>query len=196
MIAEVRQSIATLILKSTKGTNLARWRHVTRFDLDWNERVALIGSLIAPESVVLEFGAGRQILQSLLPQTCTYIASDVIPRNEKTFVCDLNASNLPTLPLHDTAVFSGVLEYIHDVPRVLDHLMASTEVIIPSYAPCRHRNISTRYRRLVHGWVNAYTKSEFEQLFETRGYRREAELPWKSQFIWRFRKVANNVIHS
>ena len=96
---------------------------------------------------------------------------------------------LVALPKHDTAVFSGVLEYVHDVARVVEHLRdSSTEAIVASYASCEQRSISGRLRRLANGWVNAFSKAEFVQLFETCGWRQETEVKWNSQYIWRFRK--------
>jgi hypothetical protein len=188
MLAEVRQCIATLVRKSANLTDTKRWGQVSRLDADWNQRTTIIASLIPPNTTVLEFGAGCQMLQSLLPETCIYIASDVVPRTETTFVCDLNAPNLPTLPQHETAVFSGVLEYIHDVTRAIDYLRNSTGTVVVSYVPYSERGFSGRLRRLTNGWVNAYSKSEFEQLFEKRGWRRDAEVKWNNQYIWRFAK--------
>src|SRR5262245_3702226 len=107
MLAEFRQFIATLIRKTKRTTDYQRWRQVSRLDADWSQRLTVVASLIAPNSRVLEFGAGRQILRALLPSTCTYVPSDLVSRSEDTFICDLNAASLPKFPEHDTAVFSG-----------------------------------------------------------------------------------------
>lgn len=187
-VAEIRQCFATLLRTAFGSSHVSRWRQSTRLDQDWNERTAMIASLIEDKSTVLEFGAGSQMLRTALPDSCTYIASDIVARNEQTVVCDLNAASFPDIPRHDVAVFSGVLEYIFDVGRVIQHLSQTTKVIVVSYAPCTERTLSNRYRRLVNGWVNAYGKPEFEQVFQDCGYRSDRELKWQNQYIWRFRR--------
>jgi len=99
-----------------------RWRDLDNHDIAWDKRTRNIAALIAPDSNVIEFGAGRRQLPRWLPPRCGYIASDIVARGEQTLVCDLNKRPLPSLP-HQTsvqvAVFSGVLEYVADLPGVI-----------------------------------------------------------------------------
>jgi hypothetical protein len=144
--------------------------------------------MIEPGSAVIEFGAGRLVLADLLPNGCTYTPSDIVDRGRGTIVCDLNASTLPNFGTHDVAVFSGVLEYVHDVPRLVAHLTKSVDVIITSYAATDR---GRRRNRRAMGWVNDYTDSEFTELFEAANFRKTDTNAWNSQVIYKFQRGSN-----
>jgi phospholipid N-methyltransferase len=101
----------------------ARWKSSGSLMPEWNERTKLMASMVAPNSSVLEFGSGDERLKEWLPEGCTYQPSDMLARSEQTLVCDLN-QDFPNLEGRhfDVIVFSGVLEYIHDIPRLLKGL--------------------------------------------------------------------------
>jgi hypothetical protein len=91
---------------------------------------------------------------------------------------------LPPFPRHDIAVFGGVLEYVHDVPRVISHLSNFVEAIIASYAVTD----SNKENRRGKGWVNDFSSSDILGLFEAAGFRMDCEDRWGSQPIYRFRQ--------
>lgn len=131
---------------------------------------------------VIEFGAGKMILKDNLPSGCTYTPSDIVDRGDSTLVCDLNGAELPDLPPHDIAIFSGVLEYINDVPRLIAHLAPKVHTIIASYAI-----VETNQRnRRAKGWVNDYDAKQFIAIFVTCGYTLEVSEAWHSQMIFKF----------
>lgn len=155
-----------------------RWRDLDNHDIAWDKRTRNIAALIAPDSNVIEFGAGRRQLPRWLPPRCGYIASDIVARGEQTLVCDLNKRPLPSLP-HQTsvqvAVFSGVLEYVADLPGVISWLATQVDQVIASYncitpADTVAARIRAAAARLSAGWVNGFTQAEFIASFDKAGF--------------------------
>ncbi len=171
-------------LKLFKKSDKQRWADENNLHANWDERSRKLAEMIAPRSVVLEFGAGRLEFQHFLAEGCTYIPSDIVARNEQTFVCDLNDKTLPDFPDHQVAVFSGVLEYIFNLERLIQKLAANQSKIVCSYA-CLQNPTEKKYR-LEQGWVNALTKEQFLKLFTKEGYRLIAEEEWDKQHLFSF----------
>ena len=147
-------------------------------------RTKQIYGLIEPGSSVIEFGAGRLVLKAFLPKGCDYTPTDLVDRGEGTIVCDLNGTSLPEPRPYDVAVFSGVLEYVVDVPRLISHLSKSVEVIIASYVVAQSNRVSRR----AHGWVIDYTSAQFVEVFENARFCCDHSEEWTSQVIYKFRK--------
>jgi hypothetical protein len=104
-------------------------------------------------------------------------------------VCDLNAKELPDFPRHDVAVFSGVLEYVNDVPRLVSNLSRRVGMIVASYAGTdEHSDIKERRSS---GWVNDYSSSSFREIFTESNFRFDQMVNWRSQRIYRFVQEAN-----
>lgn len=172
-----------------------RWTNLTNFEIWWDARTEKIARLIPPHSRVIEFGAGRQQLEKLLDPTCTYVPSDLVDRGPGTFVCDLSRRPLPDLS-HlnvDTAVFGGVLEYIHDLESLAEWLARYVSVCVASYAyASRSRGIvqrlQDRFNRFYYGYMNSYREEELVDLFQRAGFRCIARDPWISQCVFLFVK--------
>ena len=124
------------------------------------------------------------VLKDFLPRGCAYTPSDLVDRGPGTLVCNLNSRMLPPIPRHDVAVFGGVLEYVHDVPRLISHLSNSVEIIVTSYAVTD----SNPENRRGNGWVNDLSSSDILALFEAAGFRLDREDHWGSQSVYRFRR--------
>lgn len=108
----------TTIKKSQKQSDISRWSQEKSLFSSWDERTQLLANHILPESKVFEFGAAHLVLNEMIPKGCVYLHSDIVKRNEKTLVVDLN-KNLPELPQVDYIIFSGVLEYIFEVKNLI-----------------------------------------------------------------------------
>ena len=168
-------------------SNHRKWTSVDNLSPDWDSRTELIATLIPAGSSVLEFGAGRMVLKRCLPKGCSYTPSDLVDRGAGTLVCDLNAKLLPHFARHDIAVFSGVLEYVNDVPRLLSHLSKSVDVIIASYGSTDF--VPETPRRRFYGWVNDYSSNEFLNLFAEAGFSCRELMTWReAQIVGRFLK--------
>lgn len=140
-----------------------------------------MGALVSAGDSILEFGAGRMVLRDHIPPGCAYTPSDIVDRGAGTVVCDLNGP-LPDFAPHDVAVFSGVLEYVNNVPRLIEHLADVAKTIVVSYAVVD----SNPDGRRSHGWVNDYTSEQFVSLFSRAGFVCDHEEMWKTQKIFRF----------
>lgn len=182
----LRNLLRTTLLKHRHPSDMARWQAKGSLSLEWEPRTRLLASLVPAGSSVLEFGAGRMTLAQFLPEGCRYTPSDIVERGPGTIVCDLNAPDLPDFPSHDVAVFSGVLEYVNDVPRLIAHLTPVIGVFILSYAILEtHTN---RINRRASGWVNDYDSSSLEGIFRQNGYHPDHVEMWRSQKVYRFVK--------
>jgi hypothetical protein len=183
----LQHGIKTVVRRLGGRSDTERWQNESHLSTDWDSRTRQIAALIAPGAAVLEFGAGRQALRLVLPDSCTYTPSDLVDRGAGTIVCDLNSAALPTFPNHDVAVFGGVLEYVNDVPRLVSHLSGSVSEIIASYAVA-DRSDRKRMKRRAAGWVNDYDSIEFKDIFARQGFHCDFTETWRSQHIYRFTK--------
>jgi methyltransferase family protein len=171
----------TLLLKNAKKSDLQRWANEANLSKAWDGRTKMLASFLDPGSRVLEFGAGRMELARYLPNHCVYIPSDIVDRGNNTFVCDLNAQRLPPLPEHDVAVFSGVLEYVHDVRRLVAYLHEYCNTIAASYATTDFPQQKQTLTRRKHGWVNDYDGAALNRLFSSQGFECAQTLVWENQ---------------
>ena len=171
-----------------KKTDRERWTDPRSFHADWEPRTEKIAALIPKNTRVIEFGAANRLLERYLDPSCTYTPSDMVDRGPGTIICDLNERPLPDLgaDVYDVAVTIGVLEYMRDLPSVLDWLTQYVDVCVLAYAPVK----SSRYsplavieavRRLRHGWMNNYREQAFQSLFRERGFDLVRGEDWEAQ---------------
>jgi hypothetical protein len=194
------KSISTLRRKLLHEADRDRWMNADSFCPEWGERAKMIAGFVPRESRVIEFGAGLRQLQSYLDPSCTYVASDLSSRGQDTLILDLEKRPLPELPrdLFDVAVFSGVLEYVSDVPGVVSWVCQYVTTCILSYE-CEPRpdNVYGRliqtWNRAALGWVNAYTEEDLKGLFTRVGFFCARQTLWRaldgSEPIFVFRKA-------
>ncbi|RYM07980.1 hypothetical protein [Sphingobium cupriresistens] len=76
---------------------------------------------------------------------------------------------MPPLPRANAAFFSGALEYVIDLDRLLDAVSNVYHVVVCSYAGTNNAPDRVPARRRG-GWVNDLKISEVIALFETRDY--------------------------
>jgi hypothetical protein len=181
---KVMADLTARFLRKTGKSDYRRWREADNLSPLWDARTQKIADMIPAGKSVLEFGAGRMVLAKMLKQPSRYTPSDLVDRGPGTIVCDLNARPLPHLPKHDVAVFSGVLEYVNDVPSFLEHLAPSVIEVIASYAVLEKNATGRR----AGGWVNDYTAAQFLAVFEDAGFKPVESLDWENQVIHRFIK--------
>lgn len=189
----------TLTTRVFSKPDTARWSDLQNFDVDWQPRTEMIAQLIPDGLTVLEFGAGRRHLEALLPESNTYVASDLVSRGSDTFICDLNSRPLPELGhlAPDVAVFAGVLEYVANLKDVTDWLATNVGLCITSYN-CATSQARTKgrfketWRRLNSGWVNSYSHEELVTLFSKSGFTCTSAAVWTAggdrEKIFRFER--------
>ena len=129
-----------------------RWLKRESYAPGWNKRTEIIASLIRPGESVLELGCGLMWLRQCLPPGCIYTPSDMTDIHGAEMIIDLNAPVLPEIQFYDVAVMGGVLEYIHDVPKIIHWLSARIKALIFSYATYnRFYSFEDKFRSS-HGW--------------------------------------------
>ena len=142
-------------------TDYSRWANARSIYSSWEPRTEMAADLVPNHSRVIEFGAARRALEKYLDPSCVYTASDLVDRGLGTIVCDLNERPLPDLgaDAYDVAVLMGVLEYVRDMPSVIDWLAQHFSVCVLSYACAKANGHRVRGRfenigRLNKGWMN------------------------------------------
>ena len=167
------RGVATIFRK----TDYRRWSEGSSFEASWEPRTRRAAELVPNCSRVIEFGAGKRRLEQYLDRSCTYVPSDMVDRGPGTIVCDLNERPLPDLGAggYDVAVILGVLEYLRDVPEVLDWLAKQIQVCVVSYVCVENKRYSLRrmrqtLSRLRAGWMNNYDEDHLRALFQERGF--------------------------
>jgi len=174
-----------IIAALRQKTDYRRWADTRNLYSSWEPRTERAAALVPNNSRVIEFGAGNRVLERYLDPSCRYVPSDIVDRGPGTIVCDLNQRPLPDLGpgVYDVAVIMGVLEYLRDVPSLLDWLAKYVPLCVVSYG-CPDTNNHTRRTslgaidRLSRGWMNNYREDELRSLFKERGYTSVHEENW------------------
>lgn len=175
----------TLDLRKAKISDYERWKQSNELYENWNERTSILASMISGGANIIEFGAGKMAIKNHLPPDCKYTPSDLHKRVEGMLECDLNGKIEFSLSPYDTAIFSGVLEYVYDVDKVFQQLNESIDNVVISYA-CR--DISNA-NRLKSGWLSDYSKKELQIIFEKYNYQVVEYKEWRNQSIFSLRRA-------
>jgi len=171
-------------LRENKSSDIERWSVKKELSIDWNERTAILGNFITPNAAIIEFGAGSMFLKDHLNNYKSYMPSDIIKRFPETLVCDLNEPLTLDLTAYDTAVFSGVLEYVYDIEALFQQINCINQVVL-SYCCSDVMKVS----REANGWLSDYTTSELEAMFGKNGYKIEHYQEWKKQSLYNLIKI-------
>ena len=124
---------------------------------------------IAPNSQVLDIGAGEMSLIDYLPGGCVYQPVDLCDRGNGTIVCDFNKGEMPPVKEYTHVVCSGVLEYIYDLANFISSLAKYGTYFIMSYSTKGNfPNVIVRRKR---GWVNDMTTEDLLRLFDRAGLK-------------------------
>jgi hypothetical protein len=187
------------VMRCLGRADYARWDSASGLEQWWDDRTRCVAALIPPGSRVIEFGAGRRSMEHFLPQGCTYTPSDLVDRGPGTLVCDLNDRPLPSLAAikPQVAAFSGVLEYIRDVPGLVKWLaeqnisccVASYD-IVPAHRTAGLRWIRESWRRSHFGYMSSMTEQELVAAFRHLGFACTMRAGWTHQLIFRFERQA------
>lgn len=168
--------------------DVSRWADLGNFDTGWDERSRKIAARVPAGASVIEFGCGRGALRAALAAGTDYVGSDIVARGPETLVWDLNDGAPPLDRQFDVAIFSGVLEYVADLPALLAGLAPVARTVITSYASLEEvPNILTRRES---GWVNDLKQAQFVALFPAGGYRPTWRESWIDSTVYQFDRDA------
>jgi|ERR1035437_3964253 hypothetical protein len=170
-----------------RATILERWESVSEENTKgWADRARIIASLLKDERSVVDLGCGPMHLERFLSREVKYIPVDVMRRDDRTIIVDLNKDELPTLDA-DCLVAGGVLEYIHDVPKLLSSISKCFKTSVVTYnINEKTPSIETREG---HGWVNSFTTTDLEADFEQVCLTVLEKLSYGSQLIWKLKGI-------
>lgn len=168
----------TLDIIKKKDTNVGLWGNTT-----WDaggqillDRAIAAVKLIPNDKRILDIGCWDMKLEKVLPSGCTYVPLDVMARDERTIVVNLNKDKLPIIQA-DFFVGLGVLEYIHDIPKLFRQLSRQFSSGLFSYYPMEK---SPGKDRLSTGWVNSLNSTELIALMKAAGFRKVSVIKYKS----------------
>jgi len=149
--------------------DLARWTRLTENE-DWNARARRVAELIPPTATVLDVGCGTQHLRELVGED-RYVGLDVVARDERTIVADLNRAGIPdeALARADCVVMLGVLEYLVRPLETLRQALAGGRRVVVSYTPA---DLGPDHAtREAEGWHSHLTLAALQDFLEETGCR-------------------------
>lgn len=155
-------------------TDLERWADAAQLETAWEPRSVAAAAFIPAGSAVLDIGCGAMALERHLPFSCRYQPADVVPRDGRTLVVDLNTDPFPAAAASEADVVTmlGVWEYLYDPDAVFKGLSKTGRPIVCSY--CVRELLPSTDRRAL-GWVNDFSSPEFLALAARHGYRPAAQ---------------------
>lgn len=150
-------------------SDVDRWKKFDLLSKDWSGRSDRISQFLIKDKVVLDLGCGRQYVETLLDGG-RYLPVDIVARDERTYVIDLNVDILPAELLYqvEISVCLGVLEYLLEPFEVLETLVKYSERVILTYK--LHDYVSDLQVRESAGWKNSLTRSELLGFVAQKGY--------------------------
>lgn len=171
-------------------SNKKRWKSPESFSSHWSSRTQQMADLIPIGSSVIEFGVGLFPISKCIDigNFSKYTATDFVKRDGLSFIYDLNSSDLKEFEPHDVAFFSGVLEYIHDLPLKIKFVSERVQTIIASYSTLDNYPTDREIRE----WVNSYTDLELISIFENVGFNLSHKSAWKNQTLYVFTYSKND----
>lgn len=150
-------------------TDMVRWSDPSQLEAAWRSRALFAADFIPAGARVLDIGCGDMTLEKYLPFGCSYVPCDVVRRDDRTTILDLNREAPPAALLEGVDVVSmlGVWEYLYRVRDVLAAFAAAKKTLLCSY--CVTESTSHLDRRAL-GWVNDFSSHEFTGMARDCGY--------------------------
>lgn len=167
------------------GTVLERWAVLKQPEAEgWNARAAMAAAWIDDQPAVIDIGCGLMTLERHLRPDQAYFPCDVVQRDARTLVRDLNREPPPRVQAPAAACL-GVLEYLHDPSAFMRQLAEAYRICVVSYC-ITDAPTPIGDRRRAHAWVNDYDRRDIEGLFAAAGWLIErAGMVDGLQALWR-----------
>ena len=150
-------------------TLISRWQDLASEETGtWTRRAERAAQMIGSQESVVDLGCGMMALERYLPMTTRYIPVDVVRRDRRTTIVDINEQELPDLG-GSCIVGLGIFEYIYDLPKVIRRMSDLCATALVSYNALD--DYPDQETRLGHAWVNSLTIHEFEELLSENGFQ-------------------------
>jgi len=167
-------------------THTSRWEFADSYSENWKQRAIQLMDLFKTHEFdegsqyqVVEYGCGAYApFNALFNGKNGFEVSkyDIKARDEQTSVIDLNSANV-LMPTTNISVFSGVLEYLNDVPSILSKAINASDYLLVSYVflpsalfldEGKFLN-AINNRAVSNGWRNHFTNKDLVELISTIG---------------------------
>lgn len=153
-------------------SDIERWSKRPNLKEKWDARAKIAAALIIGPNVVLDVGCGAMALEKMLPSGSHYIPADIIQRDHRTILFDMNKGDFPNVDAN--VVFAlGLLEYAHNPAQCMNAFARWPRLII-SYNPV---DLGEGRDRLKHGWFNNLTTADVIHLAREAGFSLSALIP-------------------
>lgn len=175
----------TLRAISEKRTVIERWDALASTEAEpWSARADAAAKMLGAAPSVADLGCGTMTLERYLAPGTQYLPVDVVQRDDRTVICDFNASPPPKLPALACACL-GILEYILEPTPFMLSLAESYRTCVISYNV--HDGGDTLPRR-AHAWVNDFGRTDIESFWTATGWTplSSQEVSY-NQFVWLLR---------
>ena len=152
---------------TSPSTDLDRWANAERLASDWDRRCDFVARFVRPGLRIIDIGCGRMAVERLFAPSA-YVPVDVVARDARTKVIDLNVQPLPTAWVNgmQLATMLGVFEYLTNPRSVMAGLASQGIPLLASY---NCTELAPDAPRADLGWVNAYDIAGIEaQKFDCR----------------------------
>jgi hypothetical protein len=140
----------------------------------WRTRAIVAAAMLDEAISIVDLGCGTMEIGRQLGPRQLYFPVDVVARDDRTRVLDLNrVEDQERLPPADACVMLGVLEYIYQPYALFTALRRTYRQAVVSFNVRRPSDPIPH--RLGHGWVNHFERDELIAFFERHGFgvRRE-----------------------
>jgi hypothetical protein len=148
------------------ASDAERWANLGSLATQWDARAVMAARHIPAGQRVLDIGAGAMTLRGQLAPGCSYFPADIVSRCPDCQVVDLNKGEFP-VGEYDWVTFLGVLEYVHEPIPALVRARAAASNAVVTYCTMSNGEVQTRRGM---GWVNEYSRAQFESLLVTAGW--------------------------
>lgn len=160
-------------------THIEHWARVVQQQPVWDERNAVIATLIEPHSSVVDVGAGKMTLRQHA-RCGRYVPVDCVRVTPETVFADFNAGTVPDLAgQFDYAVCSGLLEHLEDPEAALR--VVSTWATYTIFSYCITDTIPAALRE---GFRNHLSALDVLQLLARLGLTCWLPTTWSGQAIF------------
>jgi len=155
-------------------TDLGRWGDPAQLEPAWAARARLAADFVPAGARVLDIGCGTMELERHLPSGCAYVPCDVVARDARTLVVDLNETGIPEHEVAeaDLVVMLGVWEYLYRPGDLFAALARTGRPILCSYCVTE---LTSQLDRRALGWVNDLSLEALTGLARAAGYRVAAQ---------------------
>ncbi|MFM9862418.1 MAG: hypothetical protein ACKVRO_02325 [Micropepsaceae bacterium] len=152
-------------------TDIARWSDPKQLEPAWEARAVTAAAFVKVGTRVLDIGCGAMALERHLPFGASYQPCDIVARDARTIVADLNANGAPldAVAKADLVTMLGVWEYIYKPGDLFAAFAATGKPILCSYCDAALTPDTGRRRTL--GWVNDFTLPQFLEIARSQGYQ-------------------------